>query len=411
MSPNTNMNTNTLMPPAHTPTTMHPTTLDAEQGSAGLKPSKRPRPRRRWPWLAAAAVVILVVVLVAQRSRAKASPIDPQSIVTASRKSLEVEILETGRVQPREKVDLKSKVAGQVQSVLVQEGAVVKKGDVLLLLDPTDYQRDLAKADADVAQASAALDFARVQKQRAERGVAQGVASRTELDQTSHEERSRTVALRSASVVRAVAQDHLLYTKLVAPIDGTVIARGIEPGESVVPGVQSTFDGKALLTIADLSALLVKVNLNQIDVAKVSAGRAATLTLDALPGRTYRAVITKVAPASVKLTGKDQEVFPVEAQLEAPDGLVKPGMTADVRIHLDAKPNVLVVPLEAITKEAGRSYVTRVNAKAGQQDRTEKVEVVLGLRNDREVEIVSGLDEGARVVLRPASATENETKL
>ncbi len=390
MSPNTNANT--PMPAAHTPTTMHPTTLDA-QGSAGLKPNKR-RPRRRWPWLAAVAVLILGVVLVAQRSRAKASPIDPQSIVTASRKALEVEILETGRVQPREKVDLKSKVAGQVQSVLVQEGAVVKKGDVLLLLDPTDYQRDLAKADADVAQASAALDFARVQKQRAERGVAQGVASRTELDQTSHEERSRIVALRSASVVRAVAQDHLLYTKLVAPIDGTVIARGIEPGESVVPGVQSTFDGKALLTIADLSALLVKV-----------------LTLDALPGRTYRAVITKVAPASVKLTGKDQEVFPVEAQLEAPDGLVKPGMTADVRIHLDAKPNVLVIPLEAITKEAGRSYVTRVSAKAGQLDRTEKVEVVLGLRNDREVEIVSGLDDGARVVLRPASAAENETKL
>ena len=340
------------------------------------------------------------------RSRAKPPVIDPASVVTATKKPLEVEILETGRVQPREKVDLKSRVAGQVQSVLVHEGAVVKKGDVLLVLDPIDYQRELARAEAEVAQASAALDFARIARGRAERGVAQGIAPKTELDQTLHEERTRTLALRAAEVARTVAQDRLRYTKLVSPIDGIVTARGIDPGEAVVPGVMSTFEGKALLTVADLSTLLVKVNLNQIDVAKVAVGRKATLTLDALPGRTYQAAITKVAPASVKLTGKDQEVFPVEAQLEAPDALVKPGMTADVRIHLDARDGVLALPLEAIVKESGRSYVTMVNGQA-----TTKTEVTLGLRNDREVEIASGLEEGARVLLRPPPATENETKL
>jgi RND family efflux transporter MFP subunit len=228
-----------------------------------------------------------------------------------------------------------------------------------------------------------------------------------ELDQTTHERRTKKVAVRAAEVARTVAQDRVRYTKLIAPIDGTVIARGIDPGETVVPGVQSTFDGKALLTVADLSSLLVKVNLNQIDVAKVSVGRKATLTLDALPGKSYGAVITKVAPASVKLAGKDTEVFPVEAQLDAPDGLVKPGMTADVRVHLDAKPNALVVPLEAVTKESGRTFVAKIlEGKA-----PEKVEVTLGLRNDREVEVTSGVAEGTRIVLRPASAAENETKL
>jgi HlyD family secretion protein/macrolide-specific efflux system membrane fusion protein len=369
------------------------------------------RSRRRWPWLVVVLSVVAGGVFFAQRSRAKPSPIDPAQIVTVARKSLEVEILETGRVQPKEKVDLKSKVAGQVQSVLVQEGATVKKGDVLLVLDPTDFQRELARADADCSQAEAALDFAKLARGRAERGVAEGVASRAELDQTSHDERTKSVAVHAAEVARTVAQDHMRYTRLVSPIDGTVIARGIEPGEAVVPGVQATFDGKALLTVADLSSLLVKVNLNQIDVAKVAVGREATLTLDALPNHSYRAVITKVAPASVKLTGKDQEVFPVEARLTEPDGLVKPGMTADVRIHLDAKSGVLAIPLEAVVKESGRSYVTRITEDKTGDRRTEKVEVTLGLRSDREVEVTSGLDEGARVMLRPASAAENETKI
>lgn len=372
--------------------------------------SARPKRRRRWALVLVAFALVAGVVFAAQRSRAKAPAFDPAQVVVVARRSLEVDILETGRVQPRDKVDVKSKVAGQAHAVLVNEGSVVKKGDVLLLLDPTDYQRELARADTDVAQAEAALDFARLARTRAERGVAEGVAPRSELDQAVHEERAKTVGVRAAGVARSVAQDRLRYTKLVAPIDGTVIARGIEPGEAVVPGVQATLDGKPLLTIADLTALLVRVNLNQIDVAKVDVGRVATLTLDALPGRTYRAVVTKVAPASVKLAGKDQEVFPVEARIDAPDGLVKPGMTADVRIHLDAKPSVLVVPLEAVVKEGGRSFVMRV-VEEKDAARADKTEVTLGLRNDREVEIASGIAEGAKILLRPPSAAENETKL
>jgi multidrug efflux pump subunit AcrA (membrane-fusion protein) len=179
----------------------------------------------------------------------------------------------------------------------------------------------------------------------------------------------------------------------------------------VTPGVQSTFDGKALLTVADLATLVVKVDLNQIDVAKVRLGQAATLKLDALPGKTYDAKVTKIAPASVRPQGREVDVFPVEAELAVVDGLIKPGMTADVRIRLEEKPGVLSLPIEAVVDEKGKSYVTRVIDGADGKQATEKVEVALGARNDREVEVLSGLDEGSRVLINPASAAANETKM
>jgi HlyD family secretion protein/macrolide-specific efflux system membrane fusion protein len=382
-------------------------TTDGGDAKKTRRPAKR---RRRWPWLLGIVAIGGAGLFVAQRSRAKETPIDPAQLVTVTKKALAVEIFETGRIQPREKAELKSKVAGQVLKVFVEEGATVKQGDVLLTLDPTDYQRELARSEADVAQAEAALDFAKISRDRAERGAAQGIAPQFDVQQTTHDERTKVVSLRAAEVARNISQDRLHYTRLVAPMSGTVIARNIDPGEAVIPGPQATMDGKPLLTIADLSTILVKVNLNQIDVAKVAVGRKATLTLDALPGKSYEAVITKVAPASVKLKDKEQEVFPVEAQLEQPDGLVKPGMTADVRVHLDSKPNVLVVPLETIIKEGGRSYVMKVVEEKGAKTRQEKVEVTTGMRNDREVEI-TGVDEGTRVMLKPASASDNEIKM
>ena len=373
--------------------------------------SKRPRKKRGWIWGLAILAALGSVGFYAQRSRATAKPVDPSLLVTVTKKSLDVEIFETGRIAPREKADIKSKVAGTVQQVFVQEGATIKKGDALLVLDPTDYRRDLEKAEAEIASAGAALDFATLSRERAERGAKEGIAPQFEVQQTQHDERARNLALKSAEVQRNISQDRLRYTRITAPISGTVIARNIEPGEAVIPGAQATMDGKPLLTVADLSSLLVKVNLNQIDVAKVSVGRTATLTLDALPGKTYEAKITKVAPASVKLTGKDQEVFPVEALLEQPDGLVKPGMTADVRVHLESKPDVLVLPLEAIVKESGKSYVTKVVEEGPKKiQKQEKVEVTTGLRNDHEVE-VTGVPEGTKVMLKPASSSENEQKM
>jgi HlyD family secretion protein/macrolide-specific efflux system membrane fusion protein len=370
--------------------------------------------RKRRRWLAPAIILVLIgggVIALSKRGGAGPRELDPSLITTVKRADLPIEVLETGKVQPREKVEIKSKVAGQVQKVFVDAGDHVKKGQLLLQLDPTDYERDVAKTEADVAAAKNALEFSELQLQRRENGLKERGVAQMDVDTAAADVKAKKVAVQTATVAYNAASDRLHYTRITSPMDGTVTERGIQPGEVVTPGVQATFEGKALLTISDLSTLIVKADLNQIDVARVQLGQKVTVTLDALPGKSYDATITKIAPASITPKDKQVDVFPVEATLAKADTAIKPGMTADVRIHIDKKTNVLSLPIEAVVKENGKQFVTKVVPGENGKQKTEKVEVALGARNDRALEITSGIKEGDKILIKPASSADNEYKM
>jgi len=368
------------------------------------------RARRRFFWGLAGAGLIGVSAWLALRG-GRSAHADSTLVVTAKRGTLAIEILDTGRVEAREKIELKSKVAGQVVGVLAEQGALVKKGDTLVLLDPIDYEREVARAQADIAQAEATTDFARRTLERKKNGVRESILPSSDLDAAEHQFRTGGAALRSARVALRAAQDRVRYTKILSPIDGTVIQRNIEVGEVVTPGVQATFEGRPLLTVADLTTLLILVDLNQIDVAKVQLGQRASVKLDALPDRTYEAKVTRIAPASVRRERQEVDVFPIEAELVVTDTTIKPGMTADVRIHLESKDNVLTLPIEAVVRRGAGGKVTRLVSNAKGEESREEVQVTLGAHSDRELEIASGLEEGDRILLDPASAAANELKL
>ena len=369
--------------------------------------------RTVWPWF-------LVLLLLAgggyfftRKKGPKSEKIDESLIITLKRRDLAIEVVETGKVQPREKVEVKSKVAGQVDKVFVEEGERVKKGQPLLRLDPTDYRRDVARTEADVAQAKNAIEYAQLMLDRKKRGLAERGVAEIDVDVAKNDLKVKQVSMQTAQVALSSAEDRLHYTQIISPMDGIVIQRGIQPGEVVTPGVQSTFEGKPLLTIADLSTLVVKAEFNQIDVARISIGQDVTLTLDALPGRTFAGKITKIAPASIQPKLKDIEVFPVEATVTGDTAGVRPGMTADLRVHLENKPHVLALPIEALVKDkkSGKYSVTRITSMDKGLYRTEKVDVKAGAKNDREQEILDGIKEGDRIVVHPGSSDENEFKM
>lgn len=366
--------------------------------------------KRRW-W-----VVPLVLAagggafFVANRGEAEGPPDDKALRVQVERADLKIEVVETGKVRPEERVEIKSKVAGQATEVLVEEGERVVKGQLLVRLDPTDHQREVARAQADVAQAENSLAFARLDLERKQRALKDRGVARIEVDLAENEVKARSIASKLARIALAVARDRLRYTEIVSPIDGTVLEVGIEAGEVVTPGVQQTFEGRPLMVVGDLSTLVVKSELNQIDIAKIEVGDLAELSFDALPGRRFSARVTKTAPAAVLPKGKTVEVFPVEATLTETSTTIRPGMTADVRFAIDTRRGVLSVPIEAVVRDKGDAFVTKIVSVEG-KPRTERVAVRLGARSDRQVEVAEGIVEGDELLIDPASSKANEIAL
>jgi macrolide-specific efflux system membrane fusion protein len=370
------------------------------------------RKRRRWGWWIIGVVLVAGgIVFWARRGHGGAPKIDPSLVTEVKRADLAIEVIETGKVQPREKVEIKSKVSGQVAKVFVDAGDHVRKGQLLLQLDPVDYERSVARTEADVAAAENALEFSELQLSRRQKGLESRGVAQIDVDTALSDVKAKKVAVQTMKVAYNASSDQLRYTRILAPMEGTVTERGIQPGEVVTPGVQASFDGKSLLTVSDLSVLIVKADLNQIDVAKVKMGQKVTVTLDALPGKSYDAAITKIAPASITPKDKQVDVFPVEATLVKADSDIKPGMTADVRIHIEKLPHVLSLPIEAVVKDQGKQFVNKVIFGPDGKERTQKIEVKVGARNDREIEIVSGIAEKDRILIKPDSSAENEYKM
>jgi membrane fusion protein, macrolide-specific efflux system len=373
-------------------------------------PASPKRRRKRWPWLLALGAVVAAGSTVAFARRSHGEPIDPALVVTAARARLAIEVVDVGRIEAASQVEIESKLPGRVARVLVDEGDQVAAGARLILLDRRDFLRVAARERTARERARATLAFADLEQDRKRRGLAEGLVSRAEHELALHSTELAKIELAAAGVALEAARDRLRDAEITAPISGTVIRRAIEPGEMVAPGVESRFEKRSLLTIADLSRLIAKLELNQIDVAKVRLGQPVSLVVDALPGERFSATIREIAPASVRPPGKEHDVFPVEAQLETADPRLRPGMTADVRIQVSERLHALSLPIESVRREGDKTFVTRLRDERRGPLR-ERVEVVLGARTDRTVEIVSGLTEGDRVLLDPASAADNETRI
>jgi HlyD family secretion protein/macrolide-specific efflux system membrane fusion protein len=156
-------------------------------------------------------------------------------------------------------------------------------------------------------------------------------------------------------------------------------------------------------------------------VAKVHLDQVVDVTVDALEGKKFHARVTKVAPAAVAEKGKEVETFPVEATLASGEGAeIKPGMTADVKIRVDRKKNVLVVPIEAVVSQKAKQFGREIGAektwvmlilRSPKGASTRKVDVETGERNDREIELKSGVSEGQELLIQPASSEQNEVKM
>lgn len=352
---------------------------------------------------------------------------------------LQVSVREVGTVDPLTKVDVKSSVSGRIVSLKVREGAEVKSGALLAEVEPdvnqaqvlSDVQGSLSQAQVNIRNAD--KDFAQ-QTALFKEGLISEQAFRTARTTRDLAEETFKAARTRYQIVEArgipISGDaSTQLARISSPMSGVVIRKGVELGDTITSGVSSYNAGTVVFTVADLKALIVRVNLNEVDIAKVQVGQPVRLTLDAYPQKTFAGKVRFVAPAA-ELVEK-LKVFKVEVDLEDSSEVFRTGMSANVEIQGDKREKALSVPLEALQRKDGRTVVYRLRkeisprkmdlAKEGLsgrskfvwladhwQDYFEMVPVKAGIATLERVEIQSGLGIGEEICLEDPSRKKVE---
>ncbi len=397
--------------------------------------------KKRWVWIVAIAVVA-GGALAATRGKDKTDPkadSSPFRLGKVQAEDLQVSVREVGVVDPVTKVDVKSAVSGRVTSLSVREGAVVASGAMLAEIEPDVNQ---AQSLSDV---QASVKDMELKLQDAERDFAmqkalfeQGLVGHDTFRSSQIRRDQAAESLRAAQMRYQIVEDRGIpisgnaasqKARVSSPMAGVVIKRGVELGDMVTSGVSSFNAGTVLFTVADLKSLIIRVNLNEVDIAKVQVGQPVRITLDAYPQKVFTGKVSFVAPAA-ELVEKIK-VFRIEVKLDELSDTFRTGMSANVEILGDKRAKAISIPLEALQKRDGKTVAYRLKpslkpqqlaaAKDGLTGRNkfiwlsdhwkdyfDVVPVSAGIATLERVEILSGLLAGQQVALEDPSRKKVE---
>jgi HlyD family secretion protein len=262
------------------------------------------------------------------------------------RRDIVVSAQASGSIQPDTTVEVKSKASGEILDLAVETGQAVKRGDLMVRVDPRIPKNSVAQAQADLEVAQARLTNAASQKRRADE-----LFKSQSITEQEHEQALLDYANANAEVIRARvaldnAKDQLDDTNVRAPINGTIIEKQVERGQVISSPTNDVGGGTVLLKMADLGLVQVRTLVDETDIGKIQPGQRATVTVDAFPNRPFDGTVLKIEPQA--LTEQNVTMFPVLVRIDNKDGLLRPGMNAEVEVHVGRRDNVLAVPNAAL---------------------------------------------------------------
>ena len=388
--------------------------------------------KKRWIGIGIVALLAAGGVLASRGKgkNAKKEEPSPFRLGKVEASDLQVSVREVGVVDPVTKVDVKSAVSGRVVSLKVREGAVVKVGDVLAEIEPDVNQaQSLSDVQAGVTQGKLKLQDAEREYTNQKALFDSGLAGSEALKSAKNHRDQAEEDLRAAKTRYQIVEDRGIpisgdassqKARVTSPMNGVVITKGVQLGETVTSGVSSFSNGTVLFTIADLKSLIIRVNLNEVDIAKVHVGEPVRITLDAYPQKIFSGRVRFVAPAA-KLVEKIK-VFEVEVALDELSDAYRTGMSANVEILGERRPHAISIPLEGLQRREGDTVSYRLKDKltpkqlsaareglSGRdkyiwlsdhwKDYFDVVAVSAGVATLERVEILSGLAAGSQVSL------------
>jgi RND family efflux transporter MFP subunit len=295
------------------------------------------------------------------------TPGKPVVVTPVFAMDLEERIEASGELLAKQRADFAAQVAGEITEVLVEEGAAVEEGAVMLEIDPERRLLELDRARARVGEAAAAVAEQEREVKRMRALANQGVASATKLDQAETALQTARSRLAAARADRGVADRALRDASVRARFAGLVAQRYVDRGEFVR-------EGDPLIDLVTLDPVEVEFHLPEADAARVSVGLPIEVTVTAYPDDVFDAVVSVVSPTIDPRT----RTLRVRAVIENPDGRLRPGFFARANLGVASRENVLMVPEEAVLQRADGAVVFRV----GDDARVSRIVVETGIVRD-----------------------------
>ena len=342
-------------------------------------------------FLISAGVVLVgaVAVLSAAKRRQPSTEVRLEKI---GRRDLTAIVTASGKIEPKKKVDVSSDITGRIVSLPVKEGDMVTRGEVVVRIDPAQYEAAVQQQEATLAGAQASATQAQANKDQAQRAYTRNrdiraqnaeLVSQEALEQAETSNRIAAATLdaaqRQVDQARASlheAQTNLAKTTITAPMSGRITRLAVEEGEVAVPGTFSRETG-LLMTVSDLSVIQVQVNVDETDVVRIHPHDSVEISIDAFPDTTFTGRVTEIKNSSVAgatstTTGQlntDQAVdYEVIVTLDNPPPGVRPDLSATARIITGRRHDVLSVPIIALTvRQASDTLPDSLGAHAGTQ--------------------------------------------
>jgi len=289
------------------------------------------------------APALLLIVAACAKEEA---PSVPYQAVAVETRSIVVSARASGTVQPDTVVEVKSKASGEILEMRAETGQLVQRGTLIVRVDQRSPRNTVNQAEANLEVAKARLGNAESQKNRADE-----LFKSQSITQEEHENAILALANAKAEVVRAEvevenARIQMEDTDVRAPITGTIIAKNAERGQVISSPTRDVGGGTVLLTMADLNLVQVRTLVDETDIGKISEDLDATVTVDAYPNQPFEGSVLKIEPQAE--TEQNVTKFPVLIRIDNRRGLLKPGMNADVEIHIGQRDNVLAIPNAAL---------------------------------------------------------------
>jgi len=353
--------------------------------------------KKRWIWIGigGALVLLLIIINVVQKAQGNVTAVQFSRVRT---EDITSRVRAPGKIEPKTQVKISADLPGKVILVKVKEGDRVKKGELMLQLDDTQYHANLDQARAALSsgqarlrEAASALKVSDANYTRQRALFEQKLLSQAEWDQatTANESAHATDAAAREEVSRAqamvnAAQDNVNKCRFLAPFDGVVSALDVEQGEMVITGTMNN-PGTQIMVVSDLSRMLVRADVDETDVVNMTLGQKAKITVDAMPDTSFKGTVTEIgntAKRSLTTTVEGQTNFEVKVVFDDVVPQVRPGMTADVEIETATHGKAMGVPIQAVVVRTQRELDRAAHKPGAKRERRKPGDIVVSAEED-----------------------------